>query len=423
MIGICKYKQIVLNNILWYKIRSGIEFCDCPLNKLKVKVYLTQNSMRQTTNKIKKILAGITVLSVIATGVLVFAPSAFAGPVSNVTVSATGITSNSAATNIAVTPTFSFQTSNNLTVDGHFIQITMNGFVVEAGQTLDYTDLTLTGCNTNGLEASSGTNDNGNHEVAITNENAGDRNPVVLITLDSNSGTAPTCNAGTLTIAVASGQLRTSNTAGNYAIGVLTSLDAGAGLFYVGDENDVFVTGSVGATLSFVIRNSADTADQANVNGGTVGPNLCQLSPTPLTTTSVRSCAYRLKVATNADSGYTVSYQASGGFTNGSHVMNNASTSGEDVTAGTEDYGVVLTAGSATGGTVTRGTAFSGTATDTFYFAATTATVVYSCDGRNAPAATDTTNTALITHEAAIQADTPVGVYTQTVTYTVVPQF
>ena len=337
--------------------------------------------------------------------------------------SGTGITANSAATNTSVTPTFSFQTSNNLTVDGQFIQVTMNGFVVETGQTLDASDLTLTGCSTNSLEGTPGTASNGVHEVQVTNGNSGNSNPVVLITLDANGSTQPTCNAGTLTLAVASGQLRTSNTADNYAMGILTSVDAGAGLFYVGDENDVFVTGSVEATLSFVIRNSADTADQANVNGGTVGPNLCQLSPNPMTTTNLSTCAYRLKVATNADSGYTVNYQASGGFTNGNHVMNNASTSGENVTAGTEDYGVVLTQGSATGGTVTRGTNFTGTATDTFYFAATTATAVYSSNGPNAPAATDTTNTALITHEAAIQADTPAGVYTQTVTYTVAPQF
>lgn len=379
--------------------------------------------MRKTTNKIKKTLAGITAFTVVATVVLVFSPYAFAGPILNVSVSGAGITSNSAATDTAVTPTFSFQTSNNLTVDGQFIQVTMNGFVVETGQTLDVADLTLTGCSTNSLEASPGTAANGVHEVQITNGGSGNSNPVVLITLDANGSTQPTCNAGTMTLAVVSGQLRSSNTAANYAMTILTSVDAGAGFFYVGDENDVFVTGTVEATLSFVIRNSTDAADQANINGGIVGPNLCQLSPNPLTTTNLSTCAYRLKVATNADSGYTVNYQANGGFTNGSHTMNNASTSGENVTAGTEDYGIVLTAGSATGGTVTRGTNFTGTATDTFYFAATTSTVVYSSNGPNAPAATDTANTALITHEVAIQADTPAGFYTQTVTYTVTPQF
>ena len=44
---------------------------------------------------------------------------------------------------------------------------------------------------------------------------------------------------------------------------------------------------------------------------------------------------------------------------------------------------------------------------------------IYSSAGMNAPSGTDTTNTALMTHEVAISASTPTGNYLHTVVYTV----
>lgn len=357
-----------------------------------------------------------------------------AGAISAMSVTGTGITSNSAPLNSAITPTINYTTSTGLTADGQTIRITLNGMSVASGQTLSAADLTMTGCTSNALEDSPGTGNNGAHEVTITNGAAGNDNPVILITLDSTAGpVAPSCTAGAKTLVIAASQLVSHDTtAGNYAIVVTTSLDNGAFFFYVADENDVQIEADVDTELSFVIRNAADNADQANVNGATVGPNLCDLGT--LNTATASTCSYRLKVSTNAVNGYYVSVSVDDDLNNDTDTqfIDNTAT-GSAPTNPNEGYNIILAAGSATIGAVTEcpGTATVNCLNDSInwanatgtIFSNTVASVMYSVSGPNSPSGTDTTNTALMTHRAIAASGTPSGEYNQLATYTVTAVF
>jgi hypothetical protein len=138
-----------------------------------------------------------------------------------------------------------------------------------------------------------------------------------------------------------------------------------------------------------------------------------------------------LKVSSNAKSGYTVSYQASGGLSDGSNTMNNAAvgsagTGGTNIVAGTETYGVRITPGSITGasGIISTSAAFNAGATNSVQYNNTTPTVILTATKPNSPTASgDTTNTSLITHNLGITSNTESGNYSQTITYTVAPSF
>ena len=221
---------------------------------------------------------------------------------------------------------------------------------------------------------------------------------------------------GALSITVTG--LTTSATASNNSFKVYTSAgDYGANFQYVGSANVVAVKARVPLILSFAIR---DTTDTSNTNSCDMGD---------LTTAAVGFCEYRLKVTTNARLGYTINSITSGNFTNGTDNFNNAAvgtggTGGTAIAAGTENYGAIVTKGSITaaGGTTTTAAAFSAGTSDVAYVHAASNTIV-TANKPNAPATTDLTNTTLVRHEAAISANTPAGLYTQTVTYTIAPSF
>jgi hypothetical protein len=222
--------------------------------------------------------------------------------------------------------------------------------------------------------------------------------------------------AGAVTVTIAG--LTSSATAGNNAWKVYTSAgDYGANFQYVGAANVVAVRARVPLQLAFTIRNAADTADT----------NICDMGD--LTTAAVGFCEYRLKVATNARSGYTINVNTTGNFTNGTDNFANAAVGtggagGTNIAAGTENYGARVTAGSITGagGTTTLATVYSAGANDVSYVNTTSATLL-TANKPNSPTATDLTNTSLVRHEAAISANTAAGLYTQTVTYTIAPSF
>jgi hypothetical protein len=218
------------------------------------------------------------------------------------------------------------------------------------------------------------------------------------------------------TVTVATSALTKPSVAGNYSFTVYsTSGDYGAVLQYIGDANVVQVTAFVPLNLSFVIRNAADTANT----------NICDMGR--LITTTVGSCSYRLKIGTNAGNGYTVNVKTSGNFTNGSVSMNNAAAgaAGSSIPAGVELYGVFANAGqiTSTANSITLATPFSTTAGKVVNFVHTTTDLLATATDTNAPSATDTTNTILMEHKAAIDASTGAGLYNQTVTYTVVANF
>ncbi len=206
-----------------------------------------------------------------------------------------------------------------------------------------------------------------------------------------------------------------STTTGIYSISISDNNDDdyGAALVYVGDDNDVTVTAEVTPILAFAIRNSSDTTDT----------NACNLGV--LDTTSVDTCAYRLKPSTNSSSGYTVQIDSDGDLrSSGSGDVSDdldidLIIENNTVSAGTEGYGIAFNGGSATGGNITE----SGDFNDDDTPIPMTSTDLYTSDGPNAPIATDTTNTALVTHRAAIDSETETGNYSQAVTYYVSASF
>ena len=213
--------------------------------------------------------------------------------------------------------------------------------------------------------------------------------------------------------------LSTSATAGNNLFTVYTSAgDFGANFQYVGNANQVTVRAVVPVSLSFVIRNAADTANT----------NVCDMGN--LSVTAIGSCSYRLKVSTNAQNGYTVSTVTTGGFTNGSAIFpsanpGNAGTGGTAQSAGTHLYGAVINKGSITapGGTTALNSVFDAGVTNNVEYDYTTVADLVTANKPNNPTATDIVNTSLVTHQAAVNTSTAAGIYTQKVTYTVTPSF
>jgi hypothetical protein len=213
--------------------------------------------------------------------------------------------------------------------------------------------------------------------------------------------------------------LTTPVSAGNYPFIIDTSVgDYGASLQYVGEANVVEVRAYIPITLSFDIRNAADTANT----------NICDLGSQ--STSSVSSCQYRLKVTTNATGGYTINMTSDGDFDNGSYNLDNAASGsggsgGTAITAGTEKYGVRITPGSLTSGnSIGLTSIFDAGATNFVNYAYTSPQAVVTALGTNSPAvSSDTTNTTLVTHSLAIDNNTAAGLYIQKITYTVTPSF
>lgn len=228
----------------------------------------------------------------------------------------------------------------------------------------------------------------------------------------------PGATVATGAVSIVISGLTTPSAQQNAAFTVTTSTgDYGGAFQYIGSANVVQVRAVIPVSLSFAIRNATDTANT----------NTCDMGN--LVTTAVGSCAYRLKIAENATNGATVFVSTSGNFTNGTANFTNAAagtggTGGTAITAGTENYGVLITKGSITNGTTALTTAYNGGATNSVLFTNTTAASMLTYNGLNSPSASsDVINTALVTHNAAISGNTPAGIYTQTVAYTVTPSF
>ncbi|MFH1508870.1 MAG: hypothetical protein ABIE68_01780 [bacterium] len=216
----------------------------------------------------------------------------------------------------------------------------------------------------------------------------------VQITATVADGGAITCNIGQANDptnpAVASG----------YSIAVVTNDDAGAGVAYVGNHNDVTVTAAVLPLLTMDL----DNADGSNCVE-TAGVIACNMGV--LTTAAVTSGNYDINAFTNAASGLTVQINADAGLDDGGNDIDDVGES--TVAAGTEDYGIAV----AVDGGLTRSGNF---ATDDSSVP-TSATDLYTA------AAPVTSADATITHKVAISSSTAVGSYAQVVTYTAAGDF
>jgi hypothetical protein len=248
--------------------------------------------------------------------------------------------------------------------------------------------------------SATGSNTPGSKEVRITlnGTNAIQANDYVQVVLTTTTITSNPATRGFYQVTIKT--LDSSNSD--------STVDSGAALVSVGNAEDVTVQAEVNPTLSFAIRNSADSAET----------NSCALGI--LSTSAVATCSYRLKVATNAFSGYAVSIIADGALRDGTKDID-AIGEGTTVAAGTEGYGIALSAGAASeaGVTITEAGDFNDDDTPL----PLVSTSLYSSDGPNTPTTPDTTNTGLVTHRAAIDAATSAGSYSQVVTYLVTAEF
>jgi hypothetical protein len=234
----------------------------------------------------------------------------------------------------------------------------------------------------------------------------------------TTAGTLNTSSAFVITIGGGgTNKLRTPAAASNNAFTVSTSAgDFGGALQYVGQANVVQVRAKINPTLSFVIRDSGDTANTNTCDFGTVD------------TSAVYTCAYRLKVGTNAANGYTVAVTNSGNLTDGSNNITNAAvgtggSGGTTVTAGVETYGVRITPGTITGagGTITVAPVYNAGATNAVSYVNTSAVTVLTANKPNNPTAIG--NSSLVTQQLGVNPSTPAGIFTKTETYTVTYNF
>ncbi|MFC1687941.1 hypothetical protein ACFL0L_05210, partial [Patescibacteria group bacterium] len=187
-----------------------------------------------------------------------------------------------------------------------------------------------------------------------------------------------------------------------YTVSVVTTDDAGAGVVYVGDANDVTVSVTVLANLSMLL----DNADGSACTGTPVVT--CNLG-TVLTTTTV-SGNYDINVGTNAANGATVSINDNMTDPNGIGTIQDV-TNGQTIDAGTDEYGVSV----AEDGDWT----FQGNYTTNYTPIADAETALASTAGAIAETSDDIT----VTHSAAIDSAVVAGTHTHIVTYTVVADF
>lgn len=253
-------------------------------------------------------------------------------------------------------------------------------------------------------------------------------------TFYDGSITATTTNSATYTVTSSTKTTYTMDlclsfafpvTAVNYSISILSSnpVDFGSALFYANGGNQVTVTATVPASLSFSIRNAADSADT----------NTCALGILDISTTS--TCSYRLRIATNASNGFQAKILANQDFGAGSATMTNVVNDGTQPNAGSELYGLSLIQGASEGGRNTTTLAFTEAVTENptagYTFNADPSPVPTSSAQNfigwsaafqtgNAPSAT---TTSFVEHAASISAGTAAGSYSQVVTYTVTGSF
>lgn len=206
----------------------------------------------------------------------------------------------------------------------------------------------------------------------------------------------------------------------NFSEAIVTTgstVDFGATMFYINGGNDVTVTATVPATISFNITSPSDIATTQHT---------CNLGV--LSTVSVSTCQYRLRIATNAQSGFSASIladhnMATAAFATLTNVGDLA------VTAGSEEYGINL-ATSTYGGRDPSTGVFSKPATawhpitqDWPVPTVSTVFVSSSYPFYVSSTAAGTLATQLVTHKASINGATNAGVYTQQVTYYVTGHF
>lgn len=274
-------------------------------------------------------------------------------------------------------------TPNTAITNGSIIEVTYDDDFT-GGAALSDADIAVTGVNiTSSVESGFAA---GFFRSTLTT--GGDVTTTVSIAIDNSPG------------------LTTPGSAGNYNVGVAvdiggagTTFDYGAGLAYVENDNDVTVTATVPSTIDMEIyeQNSATKT------------NACALGVLSLAV--VKTCVYDIGGATNASAGMTVKIDADDALNDGSGNTIDDVADGT-VSAGSEEYGVMITDDGATdqwAGSGTFEASDTAVPTSETTFASTSAVI---------DAINNIGDRMEVSHDAAMATNTVIGNYDQLVTYT-----
>jgi uncharacterized delta-60 repeat protein len=220
-------------------------------------------------------------------------------------------------------------------------------------------------------------------------------------------------------------------TAGSYSVRLTD--DNGtfdSAMYYVGDDNDVFVIANVAPSLSFNIRTLADDADTNVCSFGTVSPSDA-IPNYDNVDDGASECGYSLAVGTNAANGFQVQITADDQLNGTSGNIADLSNGGT-FSAGVEAYGLANVTSSTSGRNVTTGDYTESILRDgNFALGASTGTniplsatnFVSYTNGIQYVAGVDSLDTTSVMHGLVIGSGTPAGYYDQVVTYTTTANF
>ena len=199
----------------------------------------------------------------------------------------------------------------------------------------------------------------------------------------------------------------TPSSAGNYFL-ILRVLDGSSNIFdvqgtmlYVGDLNKVDISAEVDPSLTLTLSSTS-----------------CDLGT--FSASNIQTCQYNTTVSTNASSGYTAYIKDDGNLRNATNDI-------DDVAGGTTDYGSEEYGMSTSESDSVDITATNSSATCTSNDGGTTATNAQALTTSDQSYATESgpidSDVVTLCHSASISGTTPAGVYSHTVTITVVGNF
>ncbi|MCX6745214.1 MAG: hypothetical protein NTX82_06870 [Candidatus Parcubacteria bacterium] len=268
---------------------------------------------------------------------------------------------------------------------------------------IDYTDIDLLddGANKN-LGLTAGTGVGGNIGAVISGQ---------TITFTQNdtdtiaSGSIITIKIGTNAShqVVGDKHIYNPDIAGAYYISLSGSFgDMGTISTQILTTDMVGFTGTIEPSISFELRNSDD-------NGVFTGCNFGVISHS-----AVSECSYRLAPETNLPTGFQVFIQADGNLSNSQATIANI-TEDQIVTAGTEGYGLALTAGT--------GMIKAGDYSDDDTPVSSTGALLLSANSVYNYIQGDLSTSALITLRLAVSPQTKAGFYNQLISYSILGNF
>jgi len=200
-----------------------------------------------------------------------------------------------------------------------------------------------------------------------------------------------------------SDQIYNPTTADTYKISISGNFgDLGTISVQILETDSVALEATVTPELSFSLRNAADNNS----------PEACSLGAPD--TDDVNTCQYRLAVETNAQEGFSVFIRSDGDLRNTFDSISNI-VEGWTISAGTEGYGIAVTAGT---GIDEQGIFDS----DDSPISATDSLLIKTDSVYNYTQG-DLDTSSLITHKIAISEETPAGFYSQIIIYTIIGNY